>query len=235
MAEYGLYGAMVRHSLPLPEAIVKSVESGDECPAPWLLGMGQSPLGMHRKSLEAAQQLQKAEEGDKDLEGGTKTDDDSRNLHSGEAEGGGGGAGGGVPPGDGTAGGASDDGEDGGGESSEEDGASDAGSPQDKHHHTHPEDFRSSSIAALRQKAQEHSARLLQCASPGAPTHAQATTPTPADMTHAYLQSLHHHQQQQQQSIAGASSSISPTTAPPTPPPPPPPTPRPPLLHQSLY
>ena len=38
MAEYGLYGAMVRHSLPLPETIVKSVESGDECPAPWLLG-----------------------------------------------------------------------------------------------------------------------------------------------------------------------------------------------------
>lgn len=43
MAEYGLYGAMVRHSLPLPEAIVKSVESGEDCPAPWLLGMGQSP------------------------------------------------------------------------------------------------------------------------------------------------------------------------------------------------
>ncbi|KAB7496458.1 Homeobox protein ceh-10, partial [Armadillidium nasatum] len=54
MAEYGLYGAMVRHSLPLPETIVKSVESGDECPAPWL-------LGMHRKSLEAAQQLQDTE------------------------------------------------------------------------------------------------------------------------------------------------------------------------------
>lgn len=39
MAEYGLYGAMVRHSLPLPETIVKSAEKGtnDSC-APWLLG-----------------------------------------------------------------------------------------------------------------------------------------------------------------------------------------------------
>ena len=39
MAEYGLYGAMVRHSLPLPESILKSkeVEEGSSC-APWLLG-----------------------------------------------------------------------------------------------------------------------------------------------------------------------------------------------------
>ena len=28
MAEYGLYGAMVRHSLPLPETIVKSAKDG---------------------------------------------------------------------------------------------------------------------------------------------------------------------------------------------------------------
>ena len=45
MAEYGLYGAMVRHSLPLPETIIKSVESGEECPAPWLLGMGDPSSG----------------------------------------------------------------------------------------------------------------------------------------------------------------------------------------------
>ncbi|CAF1180601.1 unnamed protein product [Didymodactylos carnosus] len=51
MAEYGLYGAMVRHSLPLPETIVKSAKDGiDSSCAPWL-------LGMHRKSLEAAEQL----------------------------------------------------------------------------------------------------------------------------------------------------------------------------------
>ena len=37
MAEYGLYGAMVRHSLPLPDTIIKAAES-DECVAPWLLG-----------------------------------------------------------------------------------------------------------------------------------------------------------------------------------------------------
>jgi len=40
MAEYGLYGAMVRHSLPLPETILKSAQNGIEgsC-APWLLGL----------------------------------------------------------------------------------------------------------------------------------------------------------------------------------------------------
>ena len=39
MAEYGLYGAMVRHSLPLPDTIVKSAEKGiEKSGAPWLLG-----------------------------------------------------------------------------------------------------------------------------------------------------------------------------------------------------
>lgn len=41
MAEYGLYGAMVRHSLPLPESILKANREGDSgvsC-APWLLGV----------------------------------------------------------------------------------------------------------------------------------------------------------------------------------------------------
>ncbi|XP_050674099.1 visual system homeobox 2-like isoform X2 [Leptidea sinapis] len=36
MAEYGLYGAMVRHSLPLPETILKSAKDNDNV-APWLL------------------------------------------------------------------------------------------------------------------------------------------------------------------------------------------------------
>ncbi|XP_013411086.1 visual system homeobox 2-like [Lingula anatina] len=46
MAEYGLYGAMVRHSLPLPEAVIKSAEEeGENNSAPWL-------LGMHKKSAE---------------------------------------------------------------------------------------------------------------------------------------------------------------------------------------
>ncbi|KAG8448929.1 hypothetical protein GDO86_015846 [Hymenochirus boettgeri] len=47
MAEYGLYGAMVRHSIPLPESILKSAKDGimESC-APWL-------LGMHKKTIEA--------------------------------------------------------------------------------------------------------------------------------------------------------------------------------------
>ncbi|CAH1792881.1 unnamed protein product [Owenia fusiformis] len=51
MAEYGLYGAMVRHSLPLPETITKSAKDGVmESAAPWL-------LSMHKKSIEAAEKL----------------------------------------------------------------------------------------------------------------------------------------------------------------------------------
>lgn len=44
MAEYGLYGAMVRHSIPLPESILKSAKDGimDSC-APWLLGKSPHP------------------------------------------------------------------------------------------------------------------------------------------------------------------------------------------------
>lgn len=39
MAEYGLYGAMVRHSIPLPESILKSAKEGvTDSYAPWLLG-----------------------------------------------------------------------------------------------------------------------------------------------------------------------------------------------------
>ncbi|XP_055529469.1 homeobox protein aristaless-like isoform X2 [Wyeomyia smithii] len=54
MAEYGLYGAMVRHSLPLPETILKSAKE-NESVAPWL-------LGMHKKSLEAAETLKNSED-----------------------------------------------------------------------------------------------------------------------------------------------------------------------------
>lgn len=45
MAEYGLYGAMVRHSIPLPESILNSAKNGVVNSAPWL-------LGMHKKSME---------------------------------------------------------------------------------------------------------------------------------------------------------------------------------------
>uniref|UniRef100_A0A3Q2DJJ8 Visual system homeobox 2 n=1 Tax=Cyprinodon variegatus TaxID=28743 RepID=A0A3Q2DJJ8_CYPVA len=43
MAEYGLYGAMVRHSIPLPESILKSAKDGvSDSYAPWLLGKTMS-------------------------------------------------------------------------------------------------------------------------------------------------------------------------------------------------
>ncbi|XP_073980988.1 uncharacterized protein isoform X2 [Rhodnius prolixus] len=100
MAEYGLYGAMVRHSLPLPETILKSAKE-NECVAPWL-------LGMHRKSIEAADTLK----------------EDTM-----------------------TSGGGSEIGEDGNGGT--------GGSGDD------PEQFRNKSIACLRAKAQEHSAKLM--------------------------------------------------------------------------
>ncbi|XGW15550.1 hypothetical protein V3C99_001203 [Haemonchus contortus] len=56
MAEYGLYGAMVRHSLPLPDTITKTAETSDpqQSAAPWL-------LGMHKKSMEAAAHLEQVE------------------------------------------------------------------------------------------------------------------------------------------------------------------------------
>lgn len=46
MAEYGLYGAMVRHSIPLPESIINSAKSGlvGSC-APWLLGKWELGAG----------------------------------------------------------------------------------------------------------------------------------------------------------------------------------------------
>jgi hypothetical protein len=77
MAEYGLYGAMVRHSLPLPETITKSAQNGDPSvsAAPWLLGASQIAacrqatgrvVGMHKKSLEAAAHLENVTELEKD-------------------------------------------------------------------------------------------------------------------------------------------------------------------------
>ena len=81
MAEYGLYGAMVRHSLPLPDTIVKSAKDGvDASCAPWL-------LGMHRKSLEAAEQLKNmvkddADDNDRNEENDEGDDDDCSSTHS---------------------------------------------------------------------------------------------------------------------------------------------------------
>ncbi|XP_014341333.1 visual system homeobox 2 [Latimeria chalumnae] len=106
MAEYGLYGAMVRHSIPLPESILKSAKEGimDSC-APWL-------LGMHKKSLEAA------------AEAGRKVDLERNPTQKQER-------------------------------SEKEDRSKETKSPISK------EELRENSIAALRAKAQEHSAKVL--------------------------------------------------------------------------
>uniref|UniRef100_A0AC35TH17 Homeobox domain-containing protein n=1 Tax=Rhabditophanes sp. KR3021 TaxID=114890 RepID=A0AC35TH17_9BILA len=64
MAEYGLFGAISRHSLPIPETILNST---DDNVAPWL-------LGMHKKSIEAAAQLDAVE--NKDLEEESSSDDE---------------------------------------------------------------------------------------------------------------------------------------------------------------
>jgi homeobox protein 2 len=118
MAEYGLYGAMVRHSLPLPDTIVKSAKDGiDSSCAPWL-------LGMHRKSLEAAEQLKKMvkDDGEEDGEGALDDDDDDDDCSSTHSR----------------------------------------KSPRSLSGSTNidiTEAMRSESIAALRAKAQEHSAR----------------------------------------------------------------------------
>ncbi|XP_054086967.1 diencephalon/mesencephalon homeobox protein 1-A [Zeugodacus cucurbitae] len=80
MAEYGLYGAMVRHSLPLPETIIKSAKENDSV-APWLLGMETE--SMHRKSIEA-QQTFKDDSGVSDHEdsAGSKSNDETQRLSS---------------------------------------------------------------------------------------------------------------------------------------------------------
>ncbi|XP_077365892.1 visual system homeobox 2-like isoform X2 [Festucalex cinctus] len=108
MAEYGLYGAMVRHSIPLPESILKSAKEGvTESYAPWL-------LGMHKKSVEMPRSPQ-----------------DERSVGTGtppvreKADGGK------VPP--------------------EETGRTDG----------ERDELRVHSIAVLRAKAQEHSAKML--------------------------------------------------------------------------
>ncbi|UJR30044.1 hypothetical protein I4U23_017589 [Adineta vaga] len=122
MAEYGLYGAMVRHSLPLPDTIVKSAKDGiDSSCAPWL-------LGMHRKSLEAAEQLKKMVKDDgEDGEGIHEHEDDDED----------------------------DDDDDCSSTHSRESSRLVSGSTQINLTET----MRSESIAALRAKAQEHSAR----------------------------------------------------------------------------
>ncbi|MBN3273768.1 VSX2 protein, partial [Polyodon spathula] len=116
MAEYGLYGAMVRHSIPLPESILKSAKDGvmDSC-APWL-------LGMHKKSMETVETPPsgKAEEAPRP----TNPKQEEREV---------------------------------------EERRTDTKSPISK------EELRENSIAALRAKAQEHSAKVMGTVSSDAP------------------------------------------------------------------
>ncbi|XP_041981473.1 visual system homeobox 2-like [Aricia agestis] len=128
MAEYGLYGAMVRHSLPLPETILKSAKDNDNV-APWL-------LGMHRKSLEAAQHLKESgsEREGSEAEADHAPPSPHRHDHDHQAQ---------SSPGSSTTASSS---------------AKGRASPD---HYDDPEALRNNSIACLRAKAQEHQARLL--------------------------------------------------------------------------
>lgn len=113
MAEYGLYGAMVRHSLPLPETIVKSAKEGaDDSCAPWL-------LGMHRKSLEAAEHIRKQGDfdGDEKEIDAISVGDSNESLNSGSLK-----------------------------------------SPKKDN----KSEMKNESVAALRAKAKEHSAKILE-------------------------------------------------------------------------
>ncbi|XP_039981572.1 visual system homeobox 2-like [Xiphias gladius] len=116
MAEYGLYGAMVRHSIPLPESILKSAKDGiTDSYAPWL-------LGMHKKSVETSH----APPGTPCRATPTPTPEKPADkVMEGEAE----------------------------------QQRKDTNSPISK------EELRENSIAALRARAQEHSAKMLGTAS----------------------------------------------------------------------
>ncbi|XP_006003714.1 visual system homeobox 1 [Latimeria chalumnae] len=64
MAEYGLYGAMVRHSIPLPESILNSAKTGlmGSC-APWLLGMHKKSVDVTRRSDTAEKAIESSSSG----------------------------------------------------------------------------------------------------------------------------------------------------------------------------
>lgn len=152
MAEYGLYGAMVRHSLPLPETIVKSADttSGvDGSCAPWL-------LGMHRKSLEAAEHIRKHEDDEGYSLSGEIDQDD---VDEGEAKSG-----------------LADSKKSSPGEKR----ASQHQQPQEhvlkKQKLSENPDLKSESVANLRAKAKEHSAKLMDNfgGSVGLPTKTQS-------------------------------------------------------------
>ncbi|XP_068907406.1 visual system homeobox 2-like [Tenebrio molitor] len=149
MAEYGLYGAMVRHSLPLPETILKSAKE-NECVAPWLLELRKKrdiiDSGMHRKSLEAAEHL-KEQDCNSDHEETTSmrteaSDTSATSSQQTQQQQ--------PPPGHNNVNVS-------GGDKEQHVGLTTTQPPYPED----PEAFRNNSIACLRAKAQEHSAKLL--------------------------------------------------------------------------
>ncbi|RWS10070.1 visual system homeobox 2-like protein, partial [Dinothrombium tinctorium] len=143
MAEYGLYGAMVRHSLPLPDSILRSARDGDAQCAPWLLAIFVNFLcKAPQKSFIIISQIKIANpiNNTKDHQILTPYSDGSHSLDSTTRPGGG-------------------------------NGNSANKSPQPSHNLQSSglvalgalvEDLRTHSIAALRAKAIEHSAKVLQ-------------------------------------------------------------------------
>ncbi|XP_026332486.1 visual system homeobox 2-like [Hyposmocoma kahamanoa] len=133
MAEYGLYGAMVRHSLPLPETILNSAKENDTV-APWL-------LGMHRKSIEAARHLKESgserEGSEPEERAASASPVRHHDAHDHQAQ---------SSPASSTTASSS---------------AKGRASPDRDREYDDPEAFRNNSIACLRAKAQEHQARLL--------------------------------------------------------------------------
>ncbi|XP_018621721.1 visual system homeobox 1 [Scleropages formosus] len=89
MAEYGLYGAMVRHSIPLPESIINSAKNGmmSSC-APWLLGMHKKSIEMLKKSSGSPESTHsgsfsedsKAKDGDIAWDGRANASTDSEDM-----------------------------------------------------------------------------------------------------------------------------------------------------------
>ncbi|CAM1323406.1 VSX2 (predicted) [Pycnogonum litorale] len=127
MAEYGLYGAMVRHSLPLPETILKNNKEDSEPCAPWL-------LGMHKKSIEAAEQFKSpdSEKDDRSVSSGSSSPNINKQQQQQQQQ-----------------------------MLNSIIGVGGMSSAQCGLTNHHKDDFRSTSIAALRAKAQEHSAKML--------------------------------------------------------------------------
>ncbi|RWS24223.1 visual system homeobox 2-like protein, partial [Leptotrombidium deliense] len=137
MAEYGLYGAMVRHSLPLPDSILRSARDGETQCAPWL-------LGMHKKSIEAADKLKDVESEGDSRDVLSEASHESKSSKAANAL---------IDP---QSPGKSES------SSSPVSNASTTATSPIKCNSSSKEDLRSHSIAALRAKAVEHSAKVLQ-------------------------------------------------------------------------